>query len=196
MAWPMTEADWTLVLRTAAVAALHGAAVTGLWRSWCMRGSREAAVWLAASSGLWLAALIGWAGVAGVEFGVLYWLGGTAIGAWVAVAADAAPAAAESTRNAVFQMHCWSVADWLHGGQRLLVSGPLALLVSLVVCLLAARWLPGDPANRWVLAAFLLPLLWSVLLLWALLARRVWPVACWLSGTGLIGGAALLGMGR
>lgn len=189
---PMIEPDWILVLLTAAVTAVHGAAVAGFWQSWCLRGKPAAAIWLAASGALWGAALIGWRHLAGPEFGVLYWLGGTAIGAWIAVAASAAPARAMSPRHTVCQFRFWSADQWLRGGKRLLVSGPLALSVSLILCLLAAHWLPGDPANRWVAAALLLPLLWATLLTWVLCARRIRSAACCLSVVALLGSLILL----
>ncbi len=134
-------------------------AIIGLWYAWRHRSH----VWLALALGgaggaLWL-----WARSFGIEFGALFAMGTMAFGAWTCIVLTAPPAHIGRHRRKPFRpAKSPKVAALLRGTAMTLLAGPAALAASLVACLHLVYWLPGDPASRWVTAAFLLPLSWAL----------------------------------
>lgn len=140
-----------------AAALLSATAIACLWRAWNGRGWP----WTLASLASGMTALLLWGRLAGAEFGSVYALGATALGAWAWIAVTATPAGGKVAIDRPRRTAPPSAAALLRGLGAAALAGPLALAVSLVTCLHAVYWLPGAPAGRWVTAAFALPLLWA-----------------------------------
>ena len=145
---------------------LNALGVATCWWGWYRRGTPGRGAW-AAGFGVLLLALWVWCIAAGAEFGTLYWCGATALSAWCAVAMRAQTGTSR-TRTRPFRVAAWSARRLAGGTGTLLLAGPLTLLTSTIAALLIARLLPLHPANGWIIAAFLLPLLWATLAVWVI----------------------------
>ncbi len=168
---------------------LNGLGVAICWWGWYRRDTPQRGTW-AVGLGVLLLALWVWWRHTGVEFGTLYWCGATALCAWCTVAMRAETGAARTTTRP-FRVEAWSAHRLAGGAGTLLLAGPLTLLTSTIATLLIARSLPLHPANGWIIAAFLLPLLWATLAVWVVCSERRPRVAL---ANGVLGaiGALLL----
>jgi len=135
------------------------AAIACLWRAW--RGNGR--WWSLASVAAGSAALLLWWQLAGVEFGSVYALGATALGAWAWIAATATRAGATPAGDRPRRSLPPSAGPLWHGLGTAVLVGPVSLVAGVVACLHAVYWLPGEAGGRWVTAAFALPVLWATL---------------------------------
>jgi hypothetical protein len=138
---------------------LSGAAIVCLWRAWRGHGRW----WSLASVAGGSAALLLWGRLAGAEFGTVYALGATALGAWAWIGLTATQTGGRVASDRPLHTAAPSATALLRGLGTALLTGPAALLAVVVACLHLVYWLPAPPATRWVTAAFALPLLWAVL---------------------------------
>lgn len=163
---------------------LSAVASACLWLAWRGHGRW----WLLASLGCGLGALVLWVRAVGPEFGVIYALGVTALGAWALIAHAATPARPDTATKTPRRLSPPSMATLLRYLGTAVLVGPVALAVALVMCLHAVYWLPAGAAARWVTAAFALPLLWAAVatVLPCLTTRRRAAVGlCLVTGLGI-----------
>lgn len=155
-----------------------------LWLAWRGRGHG----WLLASLGCGLAALLLWVRAVGPEFGVIYALGVTALGAWALIAHAATPARRDTAIPTPRRASLPTLATVLRGLGTAVLVGPAAFALALVLCLHAVYWLPAGAAARWVTAVFTLPLLWAAVatvLLCLTTRRRAAVGLCLATGLGI-----------
>jgi hypothetical protein len=73
-----------------------------------------------------------------------------------------------------------------------LVAGPVTFVFSTVICLLLVMALPGELANTLVIAAFLLPIMWSLGACWILSQpKRIRPSMI-MAGVSMVGSLILI----
>lgn len=166
------------------------AAIVCLWRAWRGRGWP----WVVASVAGGSAALLLWWQLAGAEFGSIYALGTTVLGAWAWIAATATRAGASPAGDRpLWRPAAPSAGPLLRGLGTALLVGPIALAAVVVACLHGVYWLPGEAAARWVAAAFALPLLWAAVATIVLGSERRGRAALALGALGGLGALLLPG---
>lgn len=162
-----------IVTCTVAAVALH--------RNWLQkRGDIPAVVkltpWL-----LLLCAFFLWVSAAGVEFGIVYTLLCASSAIWLCILTHNASQAINfrlaKKKQQLRQKQPWSVAPIADNSGLLLVIIPVACFSSVMFCLALAPLIPVSEASRLVVAGFLFPVIWSLVILWCCADNKRWRPA-------------------
>jgi hypothetical protein len=141
---------------------------------------------LAASVPLWIR-------VGGAEFGTVFAMIAAAFGAWGAVAALGREPRRPAERRPQPRVACSRPgrdATWKTLA-RVGVAVPLAGAAGLLLSVLAVAGLPWVPADRYVGAIFMAPIVWGVLATWASLTAALARVALALAAVSAVSAALL-----
>jgi hypothetical protein len=127
----------------------------------------------------------------GPEFGTVYALGAFVLGVWGWIVVTAASARRSVAIDRPLRHHKRSTRSLLSKLGTVILTGPIALTAVMVTCLHVVYWLPGAPGERWVMAAFALPLLWATFVTVLLCVDRRWQATLALSALSGLGAVLL-----
>lgn len=172
---------------------MGGAGMGLLFGSW--RGFLARNLWPVTTGWLLLLlSIIPWSAALGAEFGVSVALLVVAVLAWVVVLfnIDTRPTngRAPQTRNG---FHWPQLNVLLHHGLRLILTIPVAAVVSILVSLTLTDWLPWQQVNRLVFATLWIPVVWGCAIYWLCADRKLLRPAASLFAAGALCAVYLYG---
>ncbi|TNE62563.1 MAG: hypothetical protein EP335_12055 [Alphaproteobacteria bacterium] len=165
--------DTTILISIVPALALSGAGLVCAYRGWQLRGGKNGG-WLLAMVALWALSTWFWCRGFGVEIGIPLALETASLVAFAGILLRAERRAPKESRDRVAEPpapHPWRRTL---GFVRFLIAGPVAFVAAMAVAVVVATQAPINEQTRLVLAGLMIPTLWAILIVAALVVRRLY----------------------